>query len=398
MVYQEDVVNINDEILLSNEELVDNDLGSIIGETIKVYSRDWTVQTIYDQIVRGNIDLNPKFQRRNAWDDKRRSMLIESLMLDLPVPEIVLAEREDKKDSFVVLDGKQRLLTILGFMNHEDIGYWDNPKLAKLEIKKNLNGKTYKDICTDELLGADRRAFENSSIRCTVIFGQKSDDLLYQIFYRLNSSSVPLSMQELRQALRKGSFSNFLIEVTNDKNNLQPIHRVLDLDEPDKRLLDAEIILKFIAFSLFGKSYGGNLKKFLDDAMKKLNTNWVDYQSIVENLYNDFNQAIEKMTIVFDGYKRVGRLANEKVFNRNIFDVQVLYFSKIDASLIQENKATFIANYAAFCRENLIFLGTLKSRTTTKQNYVERFKAFKELVEQSFGIELGESFIGNESD
>ncbi|MDZ7880944.1 MAG: DUF262 domain-containing protein [Saprospiraceae bacterium] len=393
MVYQEDTVNINEEILLSNEELVDNDLGSIIGETIKVYSRDWTVQTIYDQIVRGNIDLNPKFQRRNAWDDKRRSMLIESLMLDLPVPEIVLAESQDKKDSFVVLDGKQRLLTILGFINHEDTGYWDNPKLAKLEIKKGLNGKTYNDICTDELLAADRRAFENSSIRCTVIFGQKSDDLLYQIFYRLNSSSVPLSMQELRQALRKGSFSNFLIDVTNDKNNLQPIHRVLDLDEPDKRLLDAEIILKFIAFRLFGRSYGGNLKKFLDDAMKKINANWTEYESIVNNLYEDFNQAIEKLTIIFGGDNKIGRLANEKIFNRTIFDVQVLYFSKIDEALIQKNKEKFITNYNSFCRENSTFLATLKSRTTTKQNYVERFKAFEELVVQTFDINIGESFI-----
>ena len=62
-----------------------------------VYSRDWTVETIVNQIKKSNIDLNPKFQRRNAWNDDRRSKLIESLIIGIPVPEIVLAEDVKKK-------------------------------------------------------------------------------------------------------------------------------------------------------------------------------------------------------------------------------------------------------------------------------------------------------------
>ncbi len=89
-----------------------------------VYSRDWTVETIENQIKKGNINLNPKFQRRNAWNDERRSKLIESLIIGIPVPEIVLAEDVTKKKSFIIIDGKQRLLTIAGFMNHS-IKYWE---------------------------------------------------------------------------------------------------------------------------------------------------------------------------------------------------------------------------------------------------------------------------------
>ena len=75
------------------DEVSATDVGSLV-----VYSRDWTVETILTQIGRGNIDLNPNFQRRNAWNDLKRSKLIESLIIDLPVPEIVLAEDKDRLD------------------------------------------------------------------------------------------------------------------------------------------------------------------------------------------------------------------------------------------------------------------------------------------------------------
>ena len=57
--------------------------------SLRVYSRDWTVETIYSQIQQKNIDLDPKFQRRNAWNDNKRTRLIESLITGMPVPEIV---------------------------------------------------------------------------------------------------------------------------------------------------------------------------------------------------------------------------------------------------------------------------------------------------------------------
>lgn len=79
------------EDLFWNEEINEDVLPENESEIV-VYSRDWTIDTIISQIEQKNIDLNPKFQRRNAWDDARRSMLIESLIAGLPVPEIVLAE------------------------------------------------------------------------------------------------------------------------------------------------------------------------------------------------------------------------------------------------------------------------------------------------------------------
>ena len=127
-----------------------------------VFSRDWTVETIASQIDRGNIDLNPKFQRRNAWNDTRRSKLIESLLLGLPVPEIVLAEDKNRKNSFIVIDGKQRLLAIAGFVEPSK-NIWDSPKLKGLRSRKDLNGSSYKDFFVGDTETQDARDLLNLS-------------------------------------------------------------------------------------------------------------------------------------------------------------------------------------------------------------------------------------------
>ena len=180
----------NDE--LAEEVSVEN-LDSLV-----VYSRDWTVDTILRQIEQDNIDLNPAFQRRNAWNDVKRSKLIESLIIGVPVPEIVLAEDLTKKKSFIVIDGKQRLLAIAGFMRPDTYGVWAQPKLKGLTTRQDLNGKTFVEItATDD----DLRQLTNADIRCTIITGYRSNAVLYDIFYRLNTGSVPLSSQEIRPEL-----------------------------------------------------------------------------------------------------------------------------------------------------------------------------------------------------
>ena len=129
--------NLESEII--NDNLLDSeDIKDVNASDVIVYARDWTIETIYNQINIGNIDLNPKFQRRNAWNDVKRSQLVESIIIGYPIPEIVLAEDPSKKRSFIVIDGKQRLLTIAGFVDNEKYKYWDTPRLKKLKVFKIL--------------------------------------------------------------------------------------------------------------------------------------------------------------------------------------------------------------------------------------------------------------------
>ena len=124
------------------EDDVDSKL--LTAESPVIWGTDWTAATLIDQLRRKNIQLDPDFQRREAWTNKRKSQFIESLVLGLPVPQLVLAEHESKKGRFIVIDGKQRLLTLARFAG---IPLGDELRplaLSGLQIRKDLNRSTYR--------------------------------------------------------------------------------------------------------------------------------------------------------------------------------------------------------------------------------------------------------------
>jgi hypothetical protein len=293
---------------------------------ITVASRDWTVETIVKQVKSGNIDLDPAFQRRNAWRDPRRSRLIESFILGFPVPQIVLAENPRRRGQFIVIDGKQRLLTISGFYIPEYRGYWTQPKFSGLNVLQELNRVTIDDFLRNADYAAERRQLENADIRTTVISGFQGEDVLFDIFYRINTGSVPLSSQELRQALHPGDFSKYLIQVTNEKNALWEILRI---SAPDPRLRDVELLLRLIAWRRSARGYKGNMKAFLDDTMNDLNRKWGDQRQATEQLVAQILRGIEATGRIFG--EHAGRKFKDGVFetslNRALFEVQAFYLS-----------------------------------------------------------------------
>lgn len=379
---------MNDKDYETEEELLESnksdseDLDDIDASGIIVYARDWTIDTMYDQIRKGNIILNPKFQRRNAWNDDKRSKLIESIMMGYPVPEIVLAESPKGRRKYIVIDGRQRLLTISGFMSNDVFNYWNSPKLQKLKVDKELNGRKYSEFSADE-----KREFGNSSLRCTVITNYKTDDVLYDIFYRLNSGSVALSTQELRNSLNPGAFADFLVEQTN---TLQPIHKVMNLKGPDNRFRDIEIILRTMVFTLFAKDYKGNLKSFLDDKMRLITVHWDRYENEIKALYGKINNAIELLKDTLGDYSRIGRKYGKTDsnirFNKVIFEVEIVYFQKIK-NISTEQKAKFIEGLQTlFSAPN--FRDSVERSTKNLDNYKIRYTKFQELVNDSFGLDL----------
>lgn len=353
-----------------------------------VFSRDWTVETIVSQIDKGNIDLNPKFQRRNAWTDDRRSKLVESLLLGLPVPEIVLAEDKRRKNSFIVIDGKQRLLAIAGFLNPAR-QTWATPNLKGLRSRPDLNGRSFQDFLIAGVETQDARDLLNSDIRCTVISNYSSSRVLYDIFYRLNTGSVPLSSQELRQVLNAGGFADYLIESTN---TLLPLHDVLRLKEPDTRLRDAEIVLRHIALHLFGKKYDGNLMPFLDESMATINASWEAYKPKVDSLFSRFNAATSFLLATFPDNK-VGRKYTEGTwesrFNRALFEVQAFYFSCLDHNALDAiEKPKVVDAFTILCGTDARFQESIEVSTKTLQNYEERFTRFSSSMNNVLGLKV----------
>lgn len=372
-----------------NDNIEDaNDINQFDPAEIVVYSRDWTIETIYNQIKLNNIDLNPKFQRRNAWNDEKRSKLIESIIMGYPIPEIVLAEDPKRKKSFIVIDGKQRLLTIAGYIDNQTYNYWDRPKLRKLSVRTDLNNIDYTQLQSNDGLNEELREFSNASLRCTVITNFTQTDVLYDIFYRLNSGSVALSTQELRQVLNRGAFADYLINITN---TTQPIHQVLGLENPDKRLKDIEIILRIISFILFPTDYRGNLRTFLDNKMQLITQEWDKMQIKISQIYDDVNDTINYLSSIFGGYQNIGRKATdnnfENRFNKVIFEVELFYFLQIDKNQIK-NPEKFIEGFKKLCTSDNDFRSSVESSTKNIENYRIRYTKFEKLINDSLGLEI----------
>lgn len=356
-----------------------------------VFSRDWTVATILSQIEQENIDLNPGFQRRNAWNDNKRSKLIESIMIGYPIPEIVLAENKNKRNSYIVIDGKQRLLTIAGFKKPEVYQYWTKKIPKTTGLTSSYNQKTYKDIDSNpDML----RIFENSALRCTVISNYPSDESLYDIFYRLNSGSTPLSSQELRQALNKGPYSKFLISVTDEDNILR---QVMTIKEPDKRLRDVEVLLRCMSFLKYAKDYKGNLLQFLDNTTRVFNKLWKTEETAIKALERKVMDTIYKLIDVFGSCDIVARKykngEQNKQFNRVLLEVLVYFFDKVDKTMLtKENNHNFVLAYKKLFEVDADFQATIDGSTKNMENYKIRYSRIQDIVNEVYGLKLVSPF------
>ena len=269
------------------------------------------------------------------------------------------------------------------FIYNNKYKYWDKPVLKGLKVLKELNKSKYTDL--DE---KSKREFDNSSLRCTVITNFKDIQILYDIFYRLNSGSESLSTQELRQALNKGEFADYLVETTN---TIQPIHSVMNLSEPDKRLRDIENLLRLFAFTMYPKEYKGNLKKFLDDKMGDITRDWGNLHLEIKQQYEKINSAIDLLKATFGEYKFIGRKYDEDTFsnrfNKVLFEVEIFYFLHLDNSILSK-KEVFITSFKKLCTKDSDFRASIESSTKNIEYYKIRYVKFQELINKSFELNL----------
>lgn len=376
----------NDEILGDDGFLND----PIVLDDIVVYSRDWTVETVVSQIINGNIDLNPEFQRRNAWNDTKKSSLIESYLMGYPVPEIVLAEHPREKKKFIVIDGKQRLLTLCGFLLHKKYDVWKRPVLSGLKDIRELNGKGFSDMKKEPNLNKYLRHLANSDVRCTIISNVKNDDILYDIFYRLNAGATPLSVQELRQVLYSGPFTKFLVEYTSE---IGGIHHVLNLKKPDDRLKDVEILLRILSFLKKIDNYDGNLKKFLDNFTVYCNENWADIQPDLLKVVEHLESSIKLLSDKFGASNLIGRKWNDEKkrmdsrFNTVLFEVQVYFAFYYPDQLARLNPEVFCTAFSTLC-EDKEFMASISSSTKNIKEYSIRYSMYGNMLSSLSGEEI----------
>ena len=249
-------------------------------KTLNLYPIDYPFETLSSRIraTPPKLKLDPDFQRKYKWDKEgweRASRFIESCLMRIPLPACYFAEKED--GSHLVIDGVQRLTTIEKFFN-------DDFALEGLTAFQELEGKKFSQ------LGAYRSELEATTIRCIVLRKENPDNLIQEIFSRLNQGAVRLSDQEIRHAIYPGSLNELLIELAENP-------AISDFGNTQKDSREGEeLILRFFALQDDLASYEGRLSRFLDSFMrtnanlpepkiKKLRTSFINTLAICSQIF-----------------------------------------------------------------------------------------------------------------
>lgn len=263
-----------------NDEYSNDDLLNI-----QSWGVDLSVQDLLYQYKEGDI-LKPELQRNYVWDKKEASRFVESLLLGLPVPSIFLANMADGVR--LIVDGYQRIMTLYHYVI---LGKWkDTEETFKLTNTDLINPK-WRNKSFKELEIGDQRRLRLYTIHA-IVFEQKrprSDSSLFQVFERINTSGKSLNAQEIRNCVYQGDLNSLLIQL-----NSNPDWRYLFGNQnPDERMLDMELILRF--FAMNNEVVYNSTRKYI--SLKQLLNNFMGMyvhanEQLLVSLTNNFNDVI----------------------------------------------------------------------------------------------------------
>jgi uncharacterized protein with ParB-like and HNH nuclease domain len=371
---------IEDEFDGENKESEDAELD--ISNSIKTRDRklfvhpyDYDIRSLKEQVEDGTLVLADDFQRRRVWDDTKASRLIESLLINVPIPVCYFAELEDS--IYSVIDGQQRLTAIYRYLN-------DDFKLKSLKIRDDLNKLKFSQLSI-----VDQRAIKLRVIRCVVILKESDPEIRFDVFDRLNSNSVKLNRQELRNSLYKGLLNN-LIKDLSKYETFKKLRRAKDVE---KRMNDCEMILRFFALYFNGANYQGNLSKFLDDYLEsgmKFNS------AILEQHQEIFLKTINVTYSIFgeNSFRRYDPTERtwKSAINRAVYDVEMLYFSRLSLELLEHKRDEIISEFTELFK-NPKFEDAIASQPEKVTQMQSRLDLWRDKLEY-IGIPLERIIIG----
>jgi hypothetical protein len=221
-----------------------------------VQTADLPLGTLAEMVESGAIDLKPGFQRRERWTPEKQSALIESFLLNVPVPPIYLAEEDD--GTYTAIDGKQRLRAISDFIENRFA-------LRKLERLIEAEGFRFETLPSELVNPLKLRPF----LRVVTLLKQSHPALKYEVFLRLNRGGETLNAQEIRNVAFRGSLNNAVYELS-ENSFLKKQLKIHDNKSTSYRdMSDAEFVLRFLTLYDRLDVFSGSLVREMDEYMEK---------------------------------------------------------------------------------------------------------------------------------
>lgn len=325
--------------------------------------------SLIEQLENDEIDLQPDFQRAtDVWDSIKKSRLIESILLGLPLPSFYFSE-DPVSHKLSIIDGLQRICAIQDFILKEK----EPLKLEGLQFLKNFEGKTYAELARPEV-----KRIKSLKITMNTLRKGTPLDVKYIIFQRVNTAGEPLTPQEMRHALNQGPASIFIKELAD----LESFRKATNYSVKDKRMQDRDFVNRFIAFYIGYRDYTGDLDMFLNDKMGELN-------KMTPEKRNDIRLAFDKaMTCCYKIFKedtfrkRYKMTDKRKPISKSVYDtlsVNIAWLSDEEQDRLLEKEAAFREGMTHLFNDEK-FNSSISTGTGQKYNVEQRFTMVKSLI------------------
>lgn len=326
---------------------------------------DFTVSTINDYINNQHIVI-PNFQRGYVWNRTQASRLIESLIIQCPIPVVYLSQNGD--ETLSVIDGNQRLTSISLFLNN---GF----PLTGLSTYPELDGLTY-----SELDPRFQRHIINRTIRCIAILKETHPQIKFDVFERLNTGSVRLNSQELRHGIYNGTLMTKVEELAKSS-----LFKKLTSTGNDNRMKADELVLRYFTLVERYDEYVKPMSVFLN---KYAEENRFMAENQVEYLANNFISNLNKCHILYGDYAFKTFDENRKRLKANtaLFEAQMLSMNTVNPTLqqIEEVNKEDVIDKLELLLQNVDFYNTITKATTDKNVITKRITDYTEFLETIF--------------
>lgn len=309
------------------------------------------------------------------WDATRSSRLIESVLLGVPLPIIYLAEEPEGNES--VIDGQQRLTSFFEFLD-------GTLKLSGLRVRETLNGMKFPELPKEA-----QSIIKKTSLRAITIKRESDKDLKFEIFERLNSGSVALNDQELRNCIYRGPYLKLLKELSEDPD----FRKLLNFSGPDKRMRDVEMVLRFAAFyRTTYLNYSPPMKSFMSNEMEKNQHLSTAEQTAIREAFKKSCQLVFSL-LGQHAFKRFYRGTGDnsngrwepKKINSSLYDILMFGFTAYQKPQIHARLDAIREALIDLMANNDAFISAIELSTSSKQAVEVRFDIWRSVLREAVG-------------
>ena len=331
--------------------------------------------SLIEQLENDEIDLQPAFQRAaDVWDNVKKSRLIESILLGLPLPSFYFSE-DPVSQKLSIIDGLQRICAIRDFVLKED----EPLKLEGLQFLKNFEGLTFSQLARPEV-----KRIKSLKITMNTLRKGTPLDVKYIIFQRVNTAGEPLTPQEMRHALNQGPAAIFIKELAN----MESFKKATNFSVKSKRMQDRDFVNRFVAFFIGYQDYMGDLDMFLNDKMGELNKMTPAQRN---DIRVSFDKAMECCYEIFkkDTFRKRYKITDKrKPISKSVYDtlsVNIAWLSDEEQHLLLKNAEAFKAGMIRLFNDEK-FNFSISTGTGQKYNVEQRFTMVKSLIKEIISL------------